>query len=59
MALMNRKLAPDVETVYLMPNEKYTYLSSRMIKDVSQHGGDISPFVPPIVAQRLKERHGW
>ncbi len=59
MALMNRRLAPEVETVYLMPNEKYTYLSSRMIKDVSRHGGDISRFVPEIVAKRLRERHGW
>jgi pantetheine-phosphate adenylyltransferase len=58
MALTNRSLAPEVEAVYLMPNAKYTYLSSSIIKDVARHGGDVSRFVPPLVAQRLSDRFG-
>lgn len=58
MALMNRRLAPDIETVYLMPNEKYTYLSSTLIKDVARYGGDISRFVPDVVAQVLHQKFG-
>jgi len=56
MALMNRRLAPAIETVYLMPNEKYTYLSSALIKDVARHGGDVSRFVPELVAQALSKK---
>lgn len=56
MALMNRKIEPTVETVFLMPNEKYSYLSSSLIKDIAKRGGDISCFVPPIVERKLKER---
>jgi len=55
MALMNRRLAPGIETVYLMPNEKYTYLSSTIIKDVARFGGDISRFVPEPVVRVLRE----
>ncbi len=53
MALMNRKIEPEVETVFLMPNEKYSYLSSSLIKDIARRGGDITCFVPPIVKERL------
>ena len=53
---LNRRLAPDIETVYLMPNEKYTYLSSTIIKDVARYGGDISRFVPAPVDRLLKEK---
>ena len=56
MALMNRKIESGVETVFLMPNEKYSYLSSSLIKDIAKRGGDISCFVPPIVEQKLKAR---
>ncbi len=56
MALTNRALVPEVEAVYLMPNAKYSYLSSSVIKDVARHGGDVSKFVPSIVAQRMAER---
>jgi len=56
MALMNRRLAPEIETVYLMPNEKYTYLSSALIKDVARHGGDVSRFVPEAVVRILHEK---
>ncbi len=56
IALTNRTLAPDVEAVFLMPNAKYTYLSSSIIKDVARHGGDVAKLVPPVVVQRLTER---
>ena len=56
MALTNRSLAKDIEAVFLMPNAKYIYLSSSIIKDVARHGGDVSKFVPPLVAKRLRER---
>ena len=56
IALTNRSLAPDVETVFLMPNAKYTYLASTIIKDVARHGGDVSPFVPPAVLAALRAR---
>ena len=59
LALMNRKLAPKTETVFLIPSEKYTYLSSNLIKDVARFNGDISCFVPKIVEGRLKEKFGF
>ncbi len=58
IALMNRRLAPKVETVFLMPSEKYTYLSSTVIKDVFSHGGDISGLVPEAVLEALKNKFG-
>ena len=58
MALMNRHLAPKLHTVYLMPKDGYTYLSSTLIKGVARHGGDIKRFVPPGVERRLFERYG-
>jgi len=58
MALMNRKLAPGTETVFLMPSEKYTYLSSTLIKEISRNKGEISRFVPEIVARKLKKKFG-
>jgi pantetheine-phosphate adenylyltransferase len=59
MALMNRKLASRTETVFLMPSEKYTYLSSNLIKDIARFDGDISSFVPAMVKRRLKEKFGF
>jgi pantetheine-phosphate adenylyltransferase len=59
LALMNRKLAPKTETVFLIPSEKYTYLSSNLIKDVARFDGDISCFVPQIVEKGLKEKFGF
>ena len=56
MALMNRKLRPDLETVFMMPAEQYSYLSSRLVREVARLGGDISGLVPEIVEQRLKEK---
>ena len=56
MAMMNRKLAPEIETLFMMPAEKYTYVSSRLIKSVFELGGDISSLVPPLVEARLKAK---
>ena len=56
MAMMNRKLDSALETVFMMPAEKYTYVSSRLIKGVYQLNGDISELVPPLVLQRLQEK---
>lgn len=56
MALMNRKLQSAVETIFLMPKEEYTYLSSRIIKEIARLGGDVSSFVPGIVAMALGKK---
>jgi pantetheine-phosphate adenylyltransferase len=56
MALMNRKLKSTVETVFLMPHEKYTYISSRLIKEVASFGASVAGMVPPVVAKRLVEK---
>jgi pantetheine-phosphate adenylyltransferase len=56
MALMNRKLAKDINTVFLMPNEKYTYLNSSIIRDLARLKSDVSDFVPPIVLEALKKK---
>lgn len=58
MALMNRKLETAVETIFLMPKEEYTYLSSRIIKEIARLGGDVSGFVPPGVVQALGSKFG-
>lgn len=58
MALMNRKLESAVETLFLMPKEEYTYLSSRIIKEIARLGGDVKGFVPASVAGALKEKFG-
>jgi pantetheine-phosphate adenylyltransferase len=54
MALMNRHLAPGLETVFMMPAEEYTYISSRLIKEVFTLGGEVAGLVPPIVEDRLR-----
>ncbi|MEP6782792.1 MAG: pantetheine-phosphate adenylyltransferase [Acidobacteriota bacterium] len=56
MALMNRHLAPGLETVFMMPAEQYTYISSRLIKEVFTLGGDVTGLVPPIVEDRLRAK---
>ena len=53
MALMNRHLSPDLETVFMMPGEAYTYLSSRLVKEVFALGGSVEGLVPPAVERRL------
>jgi pantetheine-phosphate adenylyltransferase len=56
MALMNRHLAPGLETVFMMPAEQYTYISSRLIKEVFTLGGEITGLVPPIVEDQLRAK---
>ncbi len=56
MAMMNRKLDPELETLFMLPAEKYTYVSSRLIKGVFRLGGDVSSLVPPNVVERLKQK---
>ncbi len=56
MALMNRRLAPEIETVFLQPAGRYSFVSSRMVKEVFSFGGDISGLVPPNVLKRLRVR---
>jgi pantetheine-phosphate adenylyltransferase len=56
MALMNRKLNPNVETVFMMPKDTYTYVSSRLIKEVCALGGDLRDLLPDIIWPRLQER---
>jgi pantetheine-phosphate adenylyltransferase len=56
MALMNRRLAPEIETVFLQPAGRYSFISSRMLKEVFSFGGDVTGLVPPIVIKRLRHR---
>ena len=56
MALMNRKLQPELETVFMMPAEQYSYVSSRLVREVAQLGGSIKDLVPEMVEQRLREK---
>src|SRR5207253_8720640 len=56
MALMNQRLAPKVDTVFMMPAEQYTYISSRLIKEVFELGGRVQGLVPELVEQRLREK---
>src|SRR2546430_2503051 len=56
MALMNRKLDAEIETIFLMPKEEYTYLSSRIVKEIAKLGGDVSAFVPRLVAAALAKK---
>jgi pantetheine-phosphate adenylyltransferase len=57
MALMNRHLEPDVETIFVMPNESYSYTSSTLVKQIAKLGGDVSNFVPANVAAALRDVH--
>jgi pantetheine-phosphate adenylyltransferase len=56
MALMNRKLEAEVETIFLMPKEEYTYLSSRIVKEIARLGGNVAEFLPPQVAAALRAK---
>jgi len=56
MALMNRRLNPDVETAFMMPAEQYTYVSSRLVKQIVALGGSVAGLVPPTVERRLREK---
>jgi pantetheine-phosphate adenylyltransferase len=56
MALMNRRLGPNIETVFMMPAEQYTYISSRLIKEVFSLGGQVRGLVPELVESRLRDK---
>jgi len=58
LAGMNRRLAPDIETLFLTPAEQYAYISSSLVKEIAAHGGDISAFVDPKVGAALSDRIG-
>ena len=58
LASMNRKLAPDVETMFLTPDEGYSFISSSLVREIAALGGDVRPFVHPVVQSALKERFG-
>ena len=57
MALMNRRLDEDIETVFLMPSEEYSFITSTIVKEAASYGGDVSSLVPKIVVQRLKKKY--
>lgn len=56
MALMNRKIEPDIETVFMLPAEQYSYLSSRLVKELARFGGATKDFVPALVQERLSAK---
>jgi len=56
LALMNRKLDENIETIFMMPKDTYTFLSSRIVKEIARLGGDVSPFVPPHVQTALRKK---
>lgn len=56
LAGMNRNLKPDIETLFLTPSDQYMFISASMIREIAQLGGDVSPFVHPLVAKRLNEK---
>jgi pantetheine-phosphate adenylyltransferase len=58
MALMNRKLEPHIETVFMMPAEAYSYLSSRLVREIARLGGSVRDLVPPAVEERLRAKVG-
>ncbi|HVU31818.1 MAG TPA: pantetheine-phosphate adenylyltransferase [Opitutaceae bacterium] len=57
MALMNRHLQPKIETIFVMPNEQFSYTSSTLVKQVAKYGGDVKHFVPPNVAEALRKAY--
>ena len=58
MALTNRKMAPDIETIFLMPKEDFSYISSHTVREIAELGGDVEPFVPPPSLDALRRRLG-
>jgi pantetheine-phosphate adenylyltransferase len=58
LALMNRKLNERVETIFMMPKDTYTFLSSRIVKEIARLGGDVQAFVPPGVVKALRKKFG-
>jgi pantetheine-phosphate adenylyltransferase len=53
---MNRRIATDIESIFLMPDERYSYISSRLVREISALGGDVKDFVPAVVVKALKNK---
>jgi pantetheine-phosphate adenylyltransferase len=58
MSLMNRRLKPQIETIFLVPAEQYTYVSSKLVKEIAAYGGAVKGLVPPEVEEKMKEKFG-
>jgi pantetheine-phosphate adenylyltransferase len=58
MALMNRRLDSTIETVFLMPNEEYSFITSTIVREAASYGGDVSSLVPKVVVEKLKKKFG-
>jgi pantetheine-phosphate adenylyltransferase len=58
MAMMNRKIEPEIETVFMLPAEAYSYISSRLVKEIARLGGPVKDLVPPLVVDRLRAKVG-
>jgi pantetheine-phosphate adenylyltransferase len=58
LAGMNRRMAPDIETLFLTPDERFAYISSSLVREIARLGGDVTPFVAPVVQAALRERFG-
>lgn len=58
LAGMNRRMAPDIETLFLTPDERFAYISSSLVREIARLGGDVTPFVAPAVQAALRERFG-
>ena len=58
MALMNRRLDSNVETVFMMPSEEYSFITATIVKEVASYGGDVVTLVPPVAAEKLKKKFG-
>jgi pantetheine-phosphate adenylyltransferase len=56
MAMMNRKIEPEIETVFMLPAEAYSYISSRLVKELARLGGPVKDLVPPLVVERLRAK---
>ncbi len=56
MALANRKMAPEIEMIFLMPKETFSYISSSTVREIAERGGDVSPFVPPAVKRYIEKK---
>lgn len=58
LAGMNRHLGPDIETIFMAPSEQYAFISSSLIREIARLGGDVSPFIPSVVGQGLRQKYG-
>lgn len=59
MSLTNKKLNPGINTIFMMPNEKYTYLNSSLVRELASYNANVDEFIPPYVLKKLKEKFGY